>query len=500
MKTIILSVILIFTSLAHADINTAFLVVRADIENELAKIDTRDNLEESLIALHTALYKLSKHKEEVFKPALQARIDGIPLNGLTLTRIHSYLKIHLTILERGLALTDSAEEDKDSLIDEKAYSLMSLSLLFHFDEYLKDDRIRFLLSRKDESYDLKAKALKKAYAKITNRKVERKIKKMIKNDQLDEATVAAHEAYKKTWKKARKAFRGDFWKRFTTFVVHHISGGVGNTAGSVKFRKGTMWEDSALQTEIEAMLKPMDIITEKTPFILTDRLIPGHFGHNAIWLGTPAELLEMGLWESDFIKPFQNDILQGYNIIETTRAGTNLKKLSDWMNIDEIAVIRRESKMTKAQISEFYAILMAQYGKTYDFNFDVETTDRLVCSELLYQSYGDVVWPTEAYLGRYTISPDNVASIIVQKKTPFKLIFSMERNEELKETFKDTIALAADLGFTHNGVDEQGENILEQETLTCMDRVSAEGEKLKTCVKTWLRPVFGGKTIRRLEY
>jgi len=499
MKAIFLSAILIFSNLAQADINTAFLVVRVDIENELAKIDTRDHLEDSLHALHTALFKISQHKEEVFKQALEARQDGVPLTGLTLTRIHSYLKIHLTILERGLALADAAEDIKDSLIDEKAYSLMSLSLLYHYNEYLKDDRLRFLLSRKDESYDLKAKAMKKAYTRITNRKIERKIKKMIKKGQLDEATVAAHVAYEDTWKKARKAFKGDFWKKLSTFVVHHISGGVGNTAGSVKFRKGTMWEDSALQQDIESKLKPMDIITEKTPFILTDRLIPGHFGHNAIWLGTPAELLEMGLWDTDFIKPFQNDILQGFNIIETARDGTHLKKLSEWMNIDEIAIIRRESKMTSAQINEFYAVLMAQHGKTYDFNFDVETTDRLVCSELLYQSYGDVVWPTESYLGRYTISPDNVASIIVQKQTPFKLIFSMERNEELKETFKDSIALAADLGFTHNGIDDQGENILEKETLTCVERIDTQGDKLKTCIKTWLRPVFGGQTLRRFE-
>lgn len=500
MKSFFASVVLLFSAIASADINTAFLVVRVDIENELAKIDARDNLENSLNALHTALFKLSNHKDEVFKPALEARENDLPLTGLTLTRTHSYLKIHLTILERGLALADAAEEIENSLIDEKAYSLMSLSLLYHFNEYLKDDHLRLLLSKKDEAYDVKAKALKKAYARITDKKIEKKIRKLIKDNQLDEATIAAHKAYARFWKKSRKAFRGDFWQKLKSFVVHHISGGVGNMAGSVKFRKGTMWEDQALQSDIEAMLKPMDIITEKTPFILTDKLIPGHFGHNAIWLGTPAQLMEMGIWDTDYMKPFQNDIIQGFNIIETDRKGTHLKKLSDWMNIDEIAVIRRETKMTASQVNEFYAVLMAQHGKTYDFNFDVETTDRLVCSELLYQSYGEVVWPTESYLGRYTISPDNVASIIVQKSTPFKLVYSMERTEDQSEIIKDTISLAADLGFTHNGVDDQGENILEEETLTCINRVDASGSKVKTCIKTWLRPIFGGQTQRRLEY
>ena len=143
---------------------------------------------------------------------------------------------------------------------------------------------------------------------------------------------------------------------------------------------------------------------------------------------------------------------------------------------------------------------MAQHGKTYDFNFDVETTDKLVCSELLYQTYGDVIWPTERYLGRYTISPDNVAEIIAQKSTPFELIYSLERLEDKTEIVKDTVVLAKDLGYSFNGFDEVGERILERETQTCMNRVDANGEQVKTCVKTWVRPVFGGSSIRRFEY
>jgi hypothetical protein len=52
---------------------------------------------------------------------------------------------------------------------------------------------------------------------------------------------------------------------------------------------------------------------------------------------------------------------------------------------------------------------LKQVGKDYDFNFDVETTDKIVCSELVYTVYTDIPWPTEKALGRYTISPDNVA-------------------------------------------------------------------------------------------
>jgi hypothetical protein len=48
-------------------------------------------------------------------------------------------------------------------------------------------------------------------------------------------------------------------------------------------------------------------------------------------------------------------------------------------------------------------------GKAYDFNFDISTSDKIVCSELVYISYSYIDWPTEKTMGRYTISPDHIA-------------------------------------------------------------------------------------------
>jgi len=55
-------------------------------------------------------------------------------------------------------------------------------------------------------------------------------------------------------------------------------------------------------------------------------------------------------------------------------------------------------------------LTLRQVGKKFDFNFDVQTTDRIVCSELCYVSITDIDWQTDATLGRATISPDNVAA------------------------------------------------------------------------------------------
>jgi hypothetical protein len=48
-------------------------------------------------------------------------------------------------------------------------------------------------------------------------------------------------------------------------------------------------------------------------------------------------------------------------------------------------------------------------GKRYDFNFDVETRDRIGCAELVYHAYGEADWPTRKWLGRSVIVPDDIA-------------------------------------------------------------------------------------------
>ena len=69
-------------------------------------------------------------------------------------------------------------------------------------------------------------------------------------------------------------------------------------------------------------------------------------------------------------------------------------------------------------------LALRQIGKAYDFNFDVETTDKIVCSQLVYLAYDKIDWPAESVVGCYTISPDNIA-IKSLNNGPFELILSI---------------------------------------------------------------------------
>lgn len=219
----------------------------------------------------------------------------------------------------------------------------------------------------------------------------------------------------------------DFFVNFIQNIIASISQTFGNAAGAVRWRSGHLFNDTKAYERINKQLIPMDILTEKTPFILTDKLIPGHYGHVALYLGTRTQLEQIGMWNHPSIVPYQNDIINGKTILEAVRSGVRLTSLKAFLDIDEVAIIRK-SHATENKTVLFEQLLrsMDQMGKKYDFNFDISTLDKIVCSEIIYIAFGHVAWPTLYRLGRPTISPDEVAEILYHKGTEFKLVDSFK--------------------------------------------------------------------------
>ncbi|MFT3781594.1 MAG: YiiX/YebB-like N1pC/P60 family cysteine hydrolase [Nibricoccus sp.] len=184
---------------------------------------------------------------------------------------------------------------------------------------------------------------------------------------------------------------------------------VGNTMGLVQTRHGYLTQLSVEQrSALTARLEPLDILLEKTPFRLTDKSIPGHYGHVAVWVGGESELKGMGVWDDPLVRPHHERIRAGASIIEALRPGVEINTLEHFLNIDDLLVIRRR---TMSADEKRLAVLraFAQIGKAYDFNFDVESDRRIVCSELAFVVFPEVRWDTSSVLGRYSISPDQVA-------------------------------------------------------------------------------------------
>lgn len=192
-------------------------------------------------------------------------------------------------------------------------------------------------------------------------------------------------------------------KFFTSLVV-------GNTLGVVRWRAGKLKNDSAFLSLVSEALQPGDILLEKTPFALTDKTIPGHFGHAAIYIGTREQLAAIGALDLPVVQTHLEQIGSGHVVLEALRGGVVLNTLEHFMNIDDIAVLRPH-RLPPAEVRDSIGLALSNFGKRYDFNFDVNTTDTIVCSELVYAAYPQIDFVTKQVFTSFTISPDDIAKL-----------------------------------------------------------------------------------------
>lgn len=482
--------------LLFRDINKSLSTLDLSYQNKAldkaAKIEAGFENYKVIKSLQTRLRAFSN---EINNDVIDRINRNVAIIGQDLTIIHKSVKYFLHLSSRMLNLSAAFTPDEIKKLDETLITADSLesreNLLWYtiqlsvindyllgYRKWMTNQKFRRLVNAEDSSYDIKKKELKKYIHSLLTRNHQgmlheaalgydnfptwrgrhrsrntlfSTLEKEIET-QKAKAFVSTKKPAKKLRKELRKAYRKDGFKNFWQFSLHHISGFIGNIAGAIKWRKGWLYKRPEINKEIYAHLEPLDMITEKTPFILTDSLIPGHFGHNAIWLGTKEQLIAYGLWDHPRIKPVQHLIEQGKSIIESDRKDTHLKSIEEFMKVDEFAIMRNKKIFTKykSDVEKVYDVALSQLGKTYDFNFDVETTDKLVCSELLYQSFGHVAWPTENYIGRTTISPDNVGELLLYGKTPNKLVYYVAAHERDDLVRKDLKNMGTDMGYRFN--------------------------------------------------
>jgi len=202
-----------------------------------------------------------------------------------------------------------------------------------------------------------------------------------------------------------------------------ISTGLGSL-GSIELRKGKLFDQPYWVEFVTARLKPGDLIVEKSPFRLTDKVIPGYFGHVAMYVGTEAELRELGLTQHPWVAKYLEQVRAGKTVVEALPDGTQINTIAHLLNTDDLAILRpKKEAITSADMLQAITLAFSHIGKRYDFSFDNNTWDTIVCSELAFHTYINVRWPFAKMLSSYTISPDDVAIFAGSDPSrPFELI------------------------------------------------------------------------------
>ncbi len=162
-------------------------------------------------------------------------------------------------------------------------------------------------------------------------------------------------------------------------------------------------------SELRGKLKPGDIIIERRNWFLSNAFLPGYWPHSALYVGTAKDLERLGLLDDPRLKKHWEEFLQrdeaGHEhvIIESVSEGVIFSSLEHSIGGgDSAAVVRPRLDETKTR--ECIARAFSHVGKPYDFEFDFFTTDKLVCTELVYRAYdGDIQFPLVDILGTKTM-------------------------------------------------------------------------------------------------
>lgn len=382
--------------------------------------------------------------------------QGKPLSGADLALLNQGLVAHLDLRKELLAIAESHECWLDLTDHElgvygitpeirlKGIMLSLSAALVLYDNYLLavslyegDGKLRRLLNESDPGYSINSAELAEVTLNYNSLANKERVRRAINfyeqeskglqvelgrdsNADYINALIEQSPSYAmlRTWSPLylvgrhlgfMGAVTADTLAGLDRHGVNLFSMVFGNAVGLVETRKGKLYKRRRVLADLRRTLSAGDILLEKTPFRLTDKLIPGYWGHAAVWVGTERELKELGIWDDPVVARYHDEIRAGRLVVEALRSGVEMNSLEHFLNVDSIGILRKP-ELAREHRARIIIRALRQVGKPYDFNFDVESKERVYCSKLVYLSYGGIEWSTGKSLGRTTFTPDDVAA------------------------------------------------------------------------------------------
>ena len=136
-----------------------------------------------------------------------------------------------------------------------------------------------------------------------------------------------------------------------------------------------------------------------------------------MYVGTADDIRRLGLDENEHVSKhwpeFSAKDHEGHEhvIIEAVSEGVIFSSLEHSIGgADSVAVLR--PKVSDEERKTAIATAFSFAGRPYDFEFDFETTDMLVCTEVVFRTYGGnsgpISFPLERIMGRETMPAINL--------------------------------------------------------------------------------------------
>ncbi|MBT6156935.1 MAG: hypothetical protein HOL01_18915 [Planctomycetaceae bacterium] len=203
-------------------------------------------------------------------------------------------------------------------------------------------------------------------------------------------------------------------------VQYESQSAISTWIGDFKIRQphtGKPLIDEKQLARLADVLQPGDVLLERRNWYLSNAFLPGYWPHGAVYVGTAEELRELRLDENEHIRrhweEFTAEDHEGHEhvIVEAVSEGVIFSSLEHSIGgADSVAVLR--PNVSEEQRKTAIATAFSFAGRPYDFEFDFETTDMLVCTEVVFRTYGGnagpISFPLESIMGRQTMPAINL--------------------------------------------------------------------------------------------
>lgn len=244
-------------------------------------------------------------------------------------------------------------------------------------------------------------------------------------------------------------------------VQKGVATAMGRAIISTRGKAGLIQPSDALVME-KSML-PGDIMLQRRNWHVSNVGIPGFWTHSALYTGSLETMEEY--FSSEFpyegyeslaaymiaVTPAAYEVYVAntgeefsYSVIEAIEPGVVMQTLPTSASADFVAVLR--PNLSKRDVLQALLKAFANTGKPYDFNFDFDTRDALVCSELVYDAYFERL-PDKAGLhmntsiinGRKIVSPFDIAQKYVDERggsaAQLKFVYFLASSENTGQVY-----------------------------------------------------------------
>ncbi len=301
------------------------------------------------------------------------------------------------------------ERDGNEILSEEQYkaALNLLESASRYEQsYLRDKTLRRMLNRGDVGNSIPKRALRKSSYYLYSPSIRRKINNYSEQSG-DSLAFSILENLPST--NMLKAFEKGLFQHGDRLsgLIHSITYAgsylFGNTAGYFNF---PIYQKENAEL-LNSLLQPFDIVVSKSPNHLTDKFIPGYFGHSALCIDRKS----VENYLSDSARVSNEQLFMA----EALRSGIKISTLEAYADADVYLIIRPKA-LSDEQKKQISLNLIKQLKKKYDFNFNIESPEAITCTELIYLSCDFIDWKVSRTWSRYTLEPDDLVETVLQSK------------------------------------------------------------------------------------